>query len=54
MGTIIHCTYMNGMYAELKRRGENPYTLDVVKPVIEEIKAVVKYWIRVCMVGGKA
>ena len=54
VGTIIHCTYMNGMYAELKRRGDNPYTLDVVKPVMEEIKAVVKQWIRVCMVNDKA
>jgi len=54
VGTIIHCTYMNAMRAELNRVGDNPYTLDVVKPVIEEIKAVVKYWIKVCMADGKA
>lgn len=54
VGTIIHCTYMNAMRAELNRLGDNPYTLDVVKPVIEEIKAVVKYWIKVCMADGKA
>ena len=54
VGTIIHCTYMNAMRAELNARGENPYTLDVVKPVIAQIKEVVKGWIRVCMADGKA
>ena len=54
VGTIIHCTYMNGMRRELDRLGDNPYTLDVIKPVIGEIKAVVKRWIRVCMADGKA
>jgi len=53
VGTIIHCTYMNGMRSELNRLGENPYTLDVVKPVMDEIKVVVKNWIRVCMADGK-
>lgn len=54
VGTIIHCTYMNNMREELNRRGPNPYTLDVIKPVKEKIKEVVKMWIRVCMVNGKA
>jgi len=54
VGTIIHCTYMNNLRRELDARGENPYTLDVVKPVIANIKEVVKTWIRVCMVDGKA
>ena len=54
VGTIIHCTYMNNMREELIRLGENPYTLDVVPPVKEKIKAVVKEWIRVCMANGKA
>ena len=54
VGTIIHCTYMNNMRRELDRLGDNPYTLDVVRPVIDEIKAVVKNWIRVCMADGKA
>ncbi|MCL2164055.1 MAG: class II fructose-bisphosphate aldolase [Oscillospiraceae bacterium] len=54
VGTIIHCTYMNSMRAELNRVGDNPYTLDVVKTVTEDIKAVVKRWIRVCMTNGKA
>lgn len=54
VGTIIHCTYMNNMRAELNRLGDNPYTLDVVRPVMEEVKAVVKRWIRVCMADGKA
>jgi len=54
VGTIIHCTYMNGMREELSRLGPNAYTLDVVKPVKEKIKEVVKAWIRVCMANGKA
>ena len=54
VGTIIHCTYMNGMRHELNRLGENPYTLDVVKPVMAQIKTVVCNWIRVCMADGKA
>lgn len=54
VGTIIHCTYMNNLREELIRRGENPYTLDVIPPVKEKIKEVVKGWIRVCMVNGKA
>lgn len=54
VGTIIHCTYMNAMKEELNSRGANPYTLDVVKPVREKIKQVVKGWIRVCMADGKA
>ncbi|MDR1640204.1 MAG: class II fructose-bisphosphate aldolase [Clostridiales bacterium] len=54
VGTTIHCAYMNGMREELVRLGENPYTLDVVKPVKEKIKAVVKRWIRACGANGKA
>lgn len=54
VGTIIHCTYMNNMRAELNRLGENPYTLDVVKPVKEKIKEVVKNWIRVCGANNRA
>jgi len=54
VGTIIHCTYMNNMRRELNRLGDNPYTLDVVKPVIAEIKNVVKGWIKVCMTDNKA
>jgi ketose-bisphosphate aldolase len=54
VGTIIHCTYMNAVRAELNARGENPYTLDVMKPVRTVIKNVVKQWIKVCMADGKA
>jgi len=54
VGTIIHCTYMNNMRKSLNDSGNNPYTLNVVKPVVEEIKKVVKGWIKVCMSGGKA
>ena len=54
VGTIIHCTYMNNLRAELNRVGENPYTLDVMKAVYPKVKEVVKGWIRVCMANGKA
>jgi len=54
VGTIIHCTYMNNMRTTLIEMGENPYTLDVVKPVIKAVKSVVKEWIQVCMANGKA
>ncbi len=54
VGTIIHCTYMNAVRAELIARGENPYTLDVMKPVRAAIREVVKQWIKVCMADGKA
>lgn len=54
VGTIIHCTYMNHLREELNRVGENPYTIDVMQPVKEKIKKVVKGWIRVCMADGKA
>ena len=54
VGTIIHCTYMNAVRAELNARGENSYTLDVMKPVRSAVANVVKQWIRVCMADGKA
>ena len=53
VGTVIHCTYMNTMRKTLIDAGENPYTLDVVKPAIAAVKAVVKEWIHVCMAEGK-
>jgi len=54
VGTIIHCTYMNALRAELNARGENPYTLDVMKQVRLLITNEVKQWIKVCMADGKA
>lgn len=54
IGTIIHCTYMNAARAELSRRGENAYTLDVMKPVREAVYNEVRKWIRICMASGKA
>ena len=53
VGTIIHCTYMNVVRAELNARGENSNTLDVMKPVRAAIKQVVKQWIRTSMVDAK-
>ncbi|MBN2552015.1 MAG: class II fructose-bisphosphate aldolase [Spirochaetales bacterium] len=54
VGTIIHCTYMNAVRAELQRRGENAYTLDVMVPVRAAVREEVEKWIRVCMADGKA
>jgi len=54
VGTIIHCTYMNAVRAELSRRGENAYTLDVMEPVREAVRDEVRKWIRFCMADGKA
>ncbi len=53
VGTIIHCTYMNTVRAELISRGENPYTLDVMKPARRAVREEVKKWIRVCRADGK-
>ncbi len=53
IGTIIHCTYMNSLKEELSKRDKNPYTLEVLLPVKEEIKKVVKERIRVCGSSGK-
>ncbi len=53
VGTIIHCTYMTAVRSELLRRGENPYTLDVMKPVRAAVRDEVKRWIRTCMADGK-
>ncbi len=54
VGTCIAATYMNGMRDELIRFGENAFTIDIVGPVKERVKAVVKDWIGVCMSAGKA
>ncbi|WP_313018751.1 class II fructose-bisphosphate aldolase [Acetoanaerobium noterae] len=49
VGTIIHCTYMNSLRAELNRVGDNPYTLEVMAAIKNNIKEVVKEWIDTCM-----
>jgi ketose-bisphosphate aldolase len=54
VGTIIHCTYMNTVRAELARRGDNAYTLDVMKPARAAVREVVTRWIRTCLADGKA
>ena len=53
VGTIIHCTYMNTVRAELQRLGENAYTLDVMPAARAAVREEVKKWIRVCMAEGK-
>ena len=54
VGTIIHCTYMNAVRAELQHRGENAYTLDVMAPARAAVREEVKKWIGICMADGKA
>ncbi|MDW7657396.1 MAG: class II fructose-bisphosphate aldolase [Bacillota bacterium] len=54
IGTIIHCTYMNNMREELINAGPNPYTLDVVRPVMKKIGEVVSYWIDTCGSASKS
>lgn len=54
VGTIIHCTYMNSLRAELNRVGENPYTLDIMASIRHNIKEVVKEWIDTCMDVNRA
>jgi len=53
IGTIIHCTYMNTMRRTLNDLGDNPYTLNAVKPAISAVKSVVREWIEVCMADNK-
>jgi len=53
IGTIVHCTYMNEVRAQLMEKGENCYTLDVMKPARNAVCEVVKDWIRVCGADGK-
>ncbi len=54
VGTIIHCTYMNTVRAELARRGKNACTLDAMKPALAAVREVVKRWFRDCGADGKA
>ncbi len=54
VGTIIHCTLMNNIRKELMEKGENQYTLDIARPAMNEVKEVVRGWIRTCMSNGKA
>ncbi len=48
IGTIIYFTYMNSLKKELNKGRNNPYTLEVMLPVKEKIKKVVKEGIKVC------
>ena len=54
VGTIIHCTLMNETRKQLIEHGENQYTLDIARPAMDEVKEVVRGWIRTCMSNGKA
>lgn len=51
---FIHWTYINSLKEELSKRDRNRYTLEVLLPVKEKIKKVVKERIRVCGSSEKA
>lgn len=53
VGTIIHSTLMNSFRKDLINLGENQYTLDIARPAMDEVKEVVRRWIRTCMANGK-
>lgn len=54
VGTQIRCTYMESARQMIEKRGYTTHTVEIMRDVKEEIKNVVKYWIRVCMADGKA
>ena len=53
VGTIIHSTLMNSFRKDLMNLGENQYTLDIARPAMDEVKEVVRRWIRTCLANGK-
>jgi ketose-bisphosphate aldolase len=46
VGTMIHCAYMNSLAASLRKAGENPYTIDIMKEVLPKVKEVLEDRIR--------
>jgi ketose-bisphosphate aldolase len=54
VGTIIRYTYMQSMLREIQKQGAETPPGKIVQPVLNDIKAVAKEWIRVCMANGKA
>lgn len=53
VGTAIYSSYMNGIRKKLMEDGENQFTLDVMEYGMQQVKKVVKGWIRTCMANGK-
>lgn len=49
VGTAIYTSYMNGIREQLMKGGENQFTLEVMRHGVEQVKAVVKEWIHMCM-----
>ena len=54
VGTIIRYTYMQSMFREIGKQGTETPPGKIVQPVLNDIKAIVKAWIRVCMANDKA
>ena len=53
VGTAIYCSYMNGIRKQLMEGGENQFTLEVIRYGMDQVKTVVKQWIRTCMANGR-
>lgn len=46
VGTMIHCAYMNAVADALRKAGQNPYTLDIMRTVLPKVKEVLEDRIR--------
>lgn len=54
VGTEVRFTYMSNAYSRIGDLGPATHTVEILLPVREAIKEVVKKWILVCMADGKA
>lgn len=48
VGTMIRYTYLTGIREQIELQGAEVHPARIVKPVLEQIKAVVRKWILVC------
>lgn len=48
VGTIIRYTYLTGMREQIERQGAAVHPAVIVKPVLAQIKSVVRQWILTC------
>lgn len=54
VGTAVYCAYMNGAREKLITDGENQFTYDVMHFAKDQIKNVIRSWIKACRADGKA
>lgn len=53
VGTEVRYTYMRNAHARIGQMGPATHTVEIMNPVRQEVKEVVKRWIKVCMADGK-